>query len=110
MTLTYKLHCGSYHLEDQQNKCHYTCDQLALVYESDVWVVLKHGSPEAMEAYRKIVSHVIPNIQMVVVSKEVPVEEINNCLTNCTYIETFIKKYGGRNGQEALQGDREGRK
>jgi hypothetical protein len=87
----YKKKFGSYYLEDELGTTLLKCDQVAMVVDVEDGILLKHGAPESIEQHYNRLRTMFPYIKMLILSKEIPAEEINKCLTTTGYVREFIR-------------------
>lgn len=108
MSLSYELRHGSYYLVDLdevpnrltgERTIHLMTDEVAIAFDRDSGTLLKHGSPKQVDAwvsknqaaYRASGFEEQANA-MVVISGAFPVEELNACLGNISYVQVLFDK------------------
>jgi hypothetical protein len=108
MNYQYEINFGSYYLYDmdavpnlitKEKNIILMCDEVALCFDKDVWVLHKHGKPENVEkwynnARDKLIKSGADDManSLIIIKGAFPAEEINKCISNTGYIEIFYKK------------------
>jgi hypothetical protein len=72
-------------------------EQVAIAFDLDTWVVLKHGAPSLVvdwvrDAKRQFlkVGNLYNAAQLTVISGAIPVEELNKIVSTSGYLEHFL--------------------
>lgn len=85
----------------------FTAPEVAIAFDREDWVLLKHGSPERVEqwlldarrAYRSAGYPEMAESLGMVSSSQWDVEELNRCIDNSGYLRRVVEGMGGEVGE-----------
>ena len=103
----YTYENGKYQFHNQSGEV-FEYDAVALAYDKDGYVFLKHGSPDRVAKWStnmrdKYVAAgyqaMLKNISVIIINdnEKIPVEEINKIIDVAGYIKYFLEKYDNGN-------------
>lgn len=108
----YRLQYGSYYLYDTSAHREgdlmplpilHMCDKIAIAYDKGTYTLHKHGDPSIVNKWAEDTrasfrSHgyndMANDVTVLEIDKQVPVDEINRCLSTSGYLKFFIAQFG----------------
>jgi len=95
----YSSEFGSYYLRSENGEIIFMTDEVSVLFDSDGYVLLKHGRPEAVESYRKkmVDAYNKSGLQdyvkgLTILTGKFAVDDLNRILDTVGYIEVLLKK------------------
>jgi len=97
--MRYALEHGSYYLYDDNDQLCLMCDEVAICFDTEEWIVYKHGKPENVQKWyaetrQKFLAVNCPEMieNLVIIAGFFPVEELNKLFYLSGYIQKFYTK------------------